>query len=119
MPNFLLILINIFLAIGGQTLIKQGMVKIGSFSEMPLIDFFRKSVFSPPIILGLLLYTISAFVWFMVLSKVELSVAYPTLSLGYILVILTGYFFLHEPLTVAKILGVTLICAGTYLIFRG
>lgn len=118
MPNFLLILINIFLAIGGQTLIKQGVDKIGSFSEMPLFDFFRKSILSPLVILGLFLYIISAFVWFMVLSKVELSIAYPTLGLGYILILLIGYFFLHEPITFAKLLGVVLICAGTFLIFK-
>lgn len=118
MPNFLLILTNIMLAVSGQTLIKQGIIKIGSFSTMPLLKFFQKSLLSPLIILGVSFYAVSTLIWFMVLSKVELSVAYPALSLGYILILVVSFVFLDEPLTTAKIIGVLLICSGTFLIFR-
>jgi len=113
-----LIVVNVILATAGQTVTKIGVQKIGLFTEMPLTVFVFKSFLSPFIILGLFLYLLSAVIWFMVLSEAELSIAYPTLSFGYILVLLIGYFFLGESLTIAKCLGVLLICSGIYMIFR-
>ncbi len=73
MNNFVLILINILLAVSGQTLTKLGVTKIGSFSDMPLVRFFQKSILSPLVVLGVFLYILSSFIWFMVLSKVVYS----------------------------------------------
>ena len=118
MSSFSLILFNILLAVSGQTLIKQGVSLIGEYSSMPLVVFFKQAFLSPFVITGVFLYILSSFVWFLVLSKLDLSVAYPALSLGYILVLLIGFFYLHEPLTMYKLLGVLLICLGTYLVFH-
>jgi len=114
---FILITINIILAVVGQTITKIGITKIGSFTSMPIKDFIAKAFLSPLVLLGLFLYVISAVVWFMVLSKIDLSVAYPMLSLGYILILLISYFYLGEPLTLIKFIGVIFICGGVYLIF--
>ena len=118
MQVFFLICINILLAVAGQTLIKIGVEKIGSFSTMPILHFISKSFLSPFVLGGLFLYLLSAVIWFMVLSKTELSVAYPTLSLGYILVLLIGCFFLGEQFTIAKLAGILLICSGIFIIFK-
>jgi multidrug transporter EmrE-like cation transporter len=118
MTDIFLIIINILLAVSGQTFIKQGMGKIGSFTEMPLVKFFQRSLLSPLVLLGLFLYIVSSLVWFMVLSRVDLSVAYPALSLGYILVLAIGFFFLGETITLTKLAGVVLICLGVFLIFK-
>lgn len=116
--NFSLIALDIILAVSGQFLIKIGMKAIGSFAGTPLVNFFSKVILSPYIIGGFALYFISSFVWFAVLSRVDLSVAYPCLSLGYILVILLSYFILQEPITIAKIFGSLLICLGVFFIFK-
>ena len=118
MSNFLLILANIFLAVSGQIFIKQGVNKIGSFSEMQLGQFLLKSIESPLVIMGLILYFISAAIWVMVLSKVDLSFAYPMLSLGYILILFLSWAFLHETISPVRIAGVVLIIAGVYFVFR-
>ena len=119
MQDFLLILANVFLVVCGQTLIKQGMNKIGSFSSMPIFNFLIKAFTAPLVIIGLILYVISAVVWVMVLSRVDLSVAYPMLSLGYILILFSSWFFLGETITVLRIVGVFLICLGVFFVFRG
>lgn len=116
--TFGLILINIVLSVVGQFLAKVGISKIGAFTDMPVKDFIFKSLTSPFVLVGAFLYFFSALVWFMVLSKIDLSVAYPALSLGYIIVLFVGYFFLGESLTFIKFLGVLLICGGVFLIFR-
>ena len=118
MPDIFLIIVNILLAVSGQTLIKQGMAKIGSFTDMPLVKFFQRSLLSPLVLSGLFLYVASSFIWFMVLSRVDLSVAYPSLSLGYILILAIGFFFLGETVTPIKFLGTILICLGVFLIFK-
>jgi len=118
MQNFLLILANIFLAVSGQIFIKQGINKVGSFSAMPLMKFLTKAFTSPLVIMGLILYIISAVIWVMVLSKVDLSFAYPMLSLGYILILLFSALFLGEAIGGLRILGVALICIGIFFIYR-
>lgn len=118
MSNALLIALDIFLAIGGQFLIKLGMNSVGSFTGVPLVNFFSKVIVSPFIIGGFALYFISSFVWFLVLSRVDLSIAYPSLSLGYLLVIILSFLFLKEPITPFKIFGSLLICLGVFFIFK-
>lgn len=115
--TFPLILLNILLSVVGQTMTKIGISKIGSFTSMPIRYFILRAFLSPLVLAGLFLYLISAIVWFMVLSKVDLSVAYPTLSLGYILIVIISYFYLGESMTFFKLSGVILICLGVYMLF--
>ena len=53
-----------------------------------------------------------------VLSKVEVSYAYPFLSIGYILATLIGYFWLAEQLSLIRVIGMIIICIGVFLISR-
>jgi multidrug transporter EmrE-like cation transporter len=68
------------------------------------------------VVLGLLCYAISIFVWMYVLSKLQVSIAYPFLSIGYVIVLLGGFFFFNETISLMKCAGVALICAGVVLI---
>jgi multidrug transporter EmrE-like cation transporter len=52
------------------------------------------------------------------LSRVELSFAYPFLSVSYVLVLAAGYFWFEETVTVSRITGVALICIGTLFVAR-
>jgi drug/metabolite transporter (DMT)-like permease len=70
---------------------------------------------SPLIIFGLLLYGISAIIWLLVLSRVDLSLAYPMLAIGYIFVLLVSLFFLGEKVTLMRWLGTVLIVGGVVL----
>lgn len=62
--------------------------------------------------LGFLCYAISILSWIFVLSKMSVSLAYPFLSFGFVLSVFLAYFLLGEPITLSKIIGVLLICAG-------
>ena len=63
-------------------------------------------------------YAISVGLWMIVLSKVEVSYAYPFLSIGYVVAAILGFFFFSESLTPTRIAGILVICAGVYLISR-
>ena len=53
-----------------------------------------------------------------VLSRVEVSAAYPMLSIGYVLAAVMGYFFLGESVGVERMAGIALICGGVLLVAR-
>jgi drug/metabolite transporter (DMT)-like permease len=67
---------------------------------------------------GLSCYALSIGLWLAVLSKVQVSLAYPMLSVGYIIAAMLGYVFLHESLSLHRMLGIGVICLGVVLISR-
>jgi multidrug transporter EmrE-like cation transporter len=54
--------------------------------------------------------------WIFVLKKLELSIAYPMVSLGYVFVMLLSFYFLQEQLYLTKILGTGLIVSGVVVL---
>lgn len=115
---FLLIMVNVTLGVAGQTLIKVGVNRVGGFDFSNIVGFFLDSFSDPLILLGEFLYALSAVLWLVVLSKADLSLAYPLLSLGYILVLFISAFYLSEPISITNLLGVVLICGGVVLVTR-
>jgi hypothetical protein len=83
-----------------QLFLKQGMRAIGpfSFAAKNIISVGLKVVINPPIILGMACYAVIISVWLMVLSRVDVSYAYPLLSVRYIVAALAGQFFLERLL---------------------
>ncbi|MEZ4774695.1 MAG: EamA family transporter [Bacteroidia bacterium] len=73
-------------------------------------------IFQKHIIAGLILNALAAFFWLLVLSGLELSYAFPFLSLSYILVPLGAWLFYKENLTVYRKVGIGIICVGIFLI---
>jgi len=113
----LYLLISITLNVFGQFFIKYGINKIGeNLQNYRLVMKIYHLFTYPYIILGLFFYVISAFFWITALSKIELSIAYPMLSLGYILIMLISFFFLKEEINYYKILGTFFIILGIILI---
>ncbi|HWW65933.1 MAG TPA: EamA family transporter [Sphingomonadaceae bacterium] len=74
---------------------------------------------NPFVILGLALYFGSAAVWLLVLSKVEVSFAYPFVALGFVMTALLGRLLFHDSFSAAKIIGTLLIMAGVVVLARG
>ena len=101
-----------------QLMLKYGMMQLGtlSFAGVNPIIKILQIVFSPWVFLGLCTFVISMASHLFVLSKVELSFAYPFLSLAYVLVAVFAYFVFREDLNALRIAGIGLICIGTVLI---
>ena len=74
---------------------------------------------SPPILLGLAMYGVGTILWLGVLSRVELSQAYPFVGLGFVLTALIGYFAFNDNFTLVRLLGTILVISGVYLVARG
>jgi EamA-like transporter family. len=71
---------------------------------------------SPLILSGIFTYGVSVLIWIWVLSRVELSIAYPFVGLSFIFTLLFGVFFLGEAINVAKVAGTVLIILGCIFI---
>jgi multidrug transporter EmrE-like cation transporter len=98
---------------------KQGMRKFGEVTfDNNILLTIAKMFLMPNVLMGLLFYGISTVFWLVALSKIELSVAYPMLSVGYILLMILSYFLLNEAITVHKVIGTLLVVVGITLISR-
>jgi multidrug transporter EmrE-like cation transporter len=69
-------------------------------------------------IAGIACYVVSVFVWIFGLSRVPVSVAYPMLSLGYVVNAVAAHYLLHEAVTVQRWLGIGFIIIGVWLVAR-
>ena len=121
-PFIPLILISVALNAGAQLFLRKGMPSVALVTSHGLGELFCSAVrvvFNPWVFAGLSCYAISVVLWMYVLSRVQVSFAYPFLSIGYVIVVAAAYFLFREPLGVMKLCGVALICAGVVLVARG
>ncbi|OQM77469.1 EamA family transporter [Manganibacter manganicus] len=112
------ILFTVMTNAAAQLMLKQGMISLGVISfegANPLLKLLQVVV-NPWVFFGLCTFVISMASHLYVLSKVELSFAYPFLSLAYVAVAVFAYFLFREDLNAWRIAGIALICAGTVLI---
>jgi drug/metabolite transporter (DMT)-like permease len=111
------ILFTVLTNAAAQLMLKQGMMSLGgiAFASNPVLKLLQ-IVFSPWVFAGLLTFVISMASHLFVLSKVELSFAYPFLSLAYVAVAVFAYFVFREDVNAWRIAGIALICVGTVLI---
>lgn len=118
--NVLLILCSVLLAVFGQFFLKKGMLDIGEIPfNLGTPMFLLVRVFSNfKLFFGFTLFALSSIVWLVVLSKVELSFAYPMVSMGYIFTILLSWKYLGETISPIRWLAVLVICAGVFLLSR-
>ena len=118
--SFALVLIGVLLNAAAQLLLKAGTNAVGHF-EFHLDNVLpvgMKLAFEPHILGGLTCYVISVVVWIMALSRVPVSVAYPMLSIGYIVNAVAAFYLFNEPLAGQKLLGIGFIVVGVWLVAR-
>ena len=116
----LLAAVCILLGLGGQTLLKLAIVRSGGMSilEIGVGGLLRKFMEVPYIALGFALYGVSAILWLQVLSKLDISVAFPLVSVTYVATLFIGRFLFDEPVNLSRIFGVLLICSGVFFVIR-
>jgi drug/metabolite transporter (DMT)-like permease len=103
-----------------QLLLKHGMNGIGSFkiSGGSLLTTLPAVALNPWIIGGLTMLVFSTGLHLTSLSRVNLSFAYPFLSVAYVLVLFASHYLFGESISTTRIAGVALICLGTFFIAR-
>jgi multidrug transporter EmrE-like cation transporter len=118
--TFALILTGVMLNAAAQLLLKAGTNAVGhfEFSAANLIPVGWRLATEPHIAGGLACYVISVVVWIMGLSRVPVSVAYPMLSLGYVVNALAAWYLFGEVISAQKVAGISVIIIGVWLVAR-
>lgn len=118
--SFALILAGVLANAAAQLLLKAGTNAVGAF-EFTLenaVPVGLKLSLEPHILGGIGCYAASLVVWIMALSRVEVSVAYPMLSIGYVVNAIAAWFLFGESVTAVRMAGIGLIIAGVFLVAR-
>ena len=115
-----LLMTGVLLNAAAQLLLKAGTNRVGefAFSLDNLVPIGSRLAASPFILGGLACYVVSVVVWILALSRVPVSVAYPMLSVGYIVNAVAAWMLFGESLTVQKLVGIGFIVIGVFLVAR-
>jgi multidrug transporter EmrE-like cation transporter len=115
-----LVLTGVLLNAAAQLLLKAGSRVIADvpFSFANGWTLAARIALNPPILGGLALYVVSVVFWILALSRVDVSIAYPMLSVGYIVTALAGWLLFSEALGAARVAGILIIIAGVWLVAR-
>lgn len=118
--SFPLLMAGVLLNAAAQLLLKAGVNSVGlfEFSRANLLPVGWKLATEPHIVGGLACYVISVVVWIMALSRVEVSVAYPMLSVGYIVNAVAAWYLFGEALGPMRMAGIGVIILGVYIVAR-
>jgi multidrug transporter EmrE-like cation transporter len=109
---YALLFVAILIGVVGQLLLKHGMSRRPDFRIGDILALIRD--FS--IVAGFCCYGVATLLYFKVLASLDLSVAYPTVSLGYVLVIIMSRVLFKEPVSRTRWLAAVMICAGVALV---
>ena len=107
--SFSILLVGVLLNATAQLLLKAGT------NAMPL---GLRLAIEPHILGGLACYVVSVVVWVVALSRVPVSMAYPMLSIGYVVNAVAAWYLLGETLTPLRLTGIGIIIAGVFLVAR-
>jgi multidrug transporter EmrE-like cation transporter len=120
LTTFGFIITGICLNAIAQLLLKAGTNAIGAIHLTPdnWISTGFKLATQLPIIGGLTCYVVSVIVWIVGLSRVDVTIAYPMLSLGYIINAMGAWYFLGEAISAQRILAIGVIIVGVALLAR-
>jgi len=117
---FLLLMTGVVLNAGAQLLLKAGTNVLGviTLTRENWADTFAKMATQGYFVLGAACYGISLVVWILGLSRVPVSIAYPLLSVGYIINAIAAHYLFGESVTLTRWLGIGFIVVGVWLVAR-
>lgn len=113
-----LIIFTVTLSACAQLALKMGADSPAMKTAMStgIMDAVIAAAFSPLIWTGLTIYGLSVALWVWVLSKVDLTIAYPFVGISFLITMAFGAFILDESVTTLRIVGTLLIAGGCVLV---
>ena len=118
--SFSLLMLGVCLNATAQLLLKAGTNAVGhfEFNSGNIVPVGMKLALEPHILGGLTCYVVSVVVWILGLSRVEVSIAYPMLSIGYVLNALAAWYLFGEAVSATRLTGIGIIIIGVYIVAR-
>lgn len=119
--NVLIILLSILLSSVAHLFLKKGMMvhSLGTDVSGGILGLLWAISTNLWVMGGMFLHVSALAVWLWALSKVDITFAYPFLTLGYVLVYAMAWFWLGEELSSTKVLGMVVIITGIIILTKG
>lgn len=119
LANFVLFL-SILFGIAGQLLLKKAtLTNRINLDQSHLLQSMFSLALNPYLMSWILLAGISAALWILVVSRFELSFAYPvSMTLSYIIILVLSWWIFDENMSMTRWIAVVLMCAGVLLAYR-
>ena len=121
LSTFAFIITGVLLNAAAQLFLKAGTNAIGGAIPLTAENWFAtgiKVITQLPILAGLVCYGISLVVWIIGLSRTDVTIAYPMLSLGYVVSALGAWMFLGEVISAQRLVAIGVIMVGVALLAR-
>lgn len=118
--SFVLVVVGVLLNAVAQLFLKAGTNALGTLFQTGsniFLSVFR-IIFEPHIFGGLSCYVFSVGIWIIALSRVEVSIAYPMLSIGYVVNALAAWYLFGESISPLRVAGILVIMVGVYLVAK-
>jgi drug/metabolite transporter (DMT)-like permease len=117
---FLFLITGVLLNAAAQLLLKGGTNRLGviSLTADNWVAMLTRMATEGYFIAGTAFYVVSLVVWILGLSRVPVSIAYPMLSLGYVVNAIAAHYLLGEAVSLQRWIGIGFIIAGVYLVAR-
>lgn len=115
----LIIILSVLCSSLAQISLKKGMMQCNcSFAPelSNVVPLLTGLVLNPFIVAGVGLHVAALFTWLYVLKHVDVSYAYPFISMGFIVVLLLSYFLFSETINAYRIVGIGFIVLGIILV---
>ena len=117
LTNLIFIITSVLLNALAQILLKAGMKNFSNIDlKNNVIQTFISIAINPYIICGFISYGISILLWLWVLSKVDVSYAYPFQALGYIVVTILAWLIFQENINLTRIIALIFITLGLIIL---
>lgn len=114
--ELILLLMSVLASVGGQFFLKAGALKLGRVHIGNAVSHILSIITTPELVLGLACYGLGALAYIMLLTRVSLSIAGPSISLVYVFSVLLGYFIFREVIPVTRLIGLSFIVCGVILV---
>jgi multidrug transporter EmrE-like cation transporter len=114
--NVVLLLFSVIAAATGQIMLKHGMQVATARVRASGGSLAVHAATSPWVLLGLVVFAVSALAWLATLSQLPLSVAYPFNALGYLVILTASIMVLHERATLLTWAGSLLVVSGLIIV---
>lgn len=116
LQEFSLLLMSVLASVAGQFFLKAGALKLGKVHIGNAVSHILSMITTPELVIGLACYGLGAVAYIMLLTRVSLSVAGPSVSLVYVFSVLLGYFIFRETIPLTRLVGLSFIVGGVILV---
>ncbi|NMG08321.1 EamA-like transporter family protein [Brasilonema sp. UFV-L1] len=107
---------SVIASVAGQFFLKLGALKLGSLNPGNTVSQILSIATTPELLAGLSCYGLGALAYILLLTRVNLSIAGPSVSLVYVFSVLMGYFIFREPIPMTRLVGLSFIVSGVILV---